>query len=107
MLIERPMVIVQIDVELVRVVPVHLRRAHERQVQKEVLRGAFSGGGEFLGGHPAELTESSIGVFKRKLEHLYDEFLQMAGFDALSTQPRHSTALLMAFRPWIFSLVAA
>jgi transcriptional regulator with XRE-family HTH domain len=84
-----------------------VRRAHERQVQKEFLRGAFSGRGEFLGWQPAELTESSIGVFKRKLEHLYDEFLQMAGFDALSTQPRHSTALLVAFRPWVFSLVAA
>jgi hypothetical protein len=31
----------------------------------------------------------------------------MAEFDALSTQPRHSTALLVAFRPWVFSLVAA
>jgi hypothetical protein len=44
---------------------------------------------------------------KRKLEHLYDEFLQMAEFDVLSTQPRYSTALLVAFRPWVFSLVAA
>lgn len=84
-----------------------VRRAHERQVQKEFLRSAFSGRGEFLGWQPAELTESSVGVLKRKLEHLHDEFLQMAELDTLSSQPRHSTALLVAFRPWVFSLVAA
>ena len=84
-----------------------VRRAYERQVQTEFLRSAFAGRGEFLGWQPAELTESSIGVLKRKLEHLYDEFLQMAELDTLSTQPRHSTAMLVAFRPWVFSLVAA
>jgi hypothetical protein len=84
-----------------------VRRTHERQVQTELLSSAFSGRGEFLGWQPAELTESSIDVFKRKLEHLYLEFLQMVELDMLSSQPRHSTALLVAFRPWVFSLVAA
>jgi len=84
-----------------------VRRAYERQVQTEFLRAAFDGRSEFLGWQPAELTDSSIGVLRRKLEQLYEEFLQMAEFDALSTQPRHSTALLAAFRPWVFSLVAA
>jgi transcriptional regulator with XRE-family HTH domain len=84
-----------------------VRRAHERQVQTEFLRAPFAARGEFLGWQPAELTESSIAIFKRKLEHLYEEFLQMAQMDTLSTQPRYSTALLAAFRPWVFSLVAA
>ena len=84
-----------------------VRRAYERQVQTEFLRAPFSARSEFLGWQPAELTESSIGIFKRKLEQLYEEFLQMAELDTLSTQPRYSTALLAAFRPWVFSLVAA
>jgi transcriptional regulator with XRE-family HTH domain len=84
-----------------------VRRAYERQVQGEFLRAPFAGRDEFLGWQPAELTDSSIGVLKRKIERLYDEFLQMVEFDALSTRPRHSTALLVAFRPWVFSLVAA
>jgi hypothetical protein len=84
-----------------------VRRAYERQVQAEFLRAPFAARGEFLGWQPAELTESSIGICKRKLEHLYEEFLQMAELDTLSTQPRYSTALLAAFRPWVFSLVAA
>ncbi len=84
-----------------------VRRTHERRVQTEFLRSAFSGNGEFLGWQPAELTEGSIGVLERKLEHLYEEFLQMAELDSLSRHPRHSTALLVAFRPWVFSLVAA
>jgi transcriptional regulator with XRE-family HTH domain len=84
-----------------------VRRAYARQVQTEFLHAGFAGRGEFLGWQPAELTESSIGVLERKLERLYEEFLQMAEFDALGAQPRHSTALLVAFRPWVFSLVAA
>jgi hypothetical protein len=84
-----------------------VRRTHERRVQTEFLRSAFSGSGEFLGWQPAELTESSIRVLERKLEHLYEELLQMAELDSLSLHPRHSTALLVAFRPWVFSLVAA
>jgi len=84
-----------------------VRRAHERQVQTEFLRSAFSARGEFLGWQPAELTESSIDILKRKLENLYQEFLQMAELDTLSSQPRRSSALLVAFRPWVFSLVAA
>jgi DNA-binding Xre family transcriptional regulator len=84
-----------------------VRRAYQRRIHAEFLSASFADRSEFLGWQPAELTESSIGVFKRKLEHLYEEFLQMAELDALATEPRFSTALLAAFRPWVFSLVAA
>lgn len=84
-----------------------VRRAYERQVQSEFLRDSFTARGAYLGWQPAELTDSSIGVLTRKLEQLYDEFLGLAELDARSSQPRRSTALLIAFRPWVFSLVAA
>jgi len=83
-----------------------VRRAYERQVKAEFLQANFAGPGDFFGWQPAELTTASIEVLKRKLALLYREFLEMAELDATSTKARHSTALLLAFRPWVFSLVA-
>jgi DNA-binding Xre family transcriptional regulator len=84
-----------------------VRRAYERQVHGEFLRSSFARGMDFWGWQPAELTSTSIAVLKRKLTQVYQEFLEMAELDLHSEQPRHATALLMAFRPWVFSLVAA
>jgi DNA-binding Xre family transcriptional regulator len=84
-----------------------VRRAYERQVHGEFLRSAFEGERDFLGWQPAELTATSIDVLKRKLAQVYQDFLEMAELDLHSNQPRYGTALLMAFRPWVFSLVAA
>jgi DNA-binding Xre family transcriptional regulator len=84
-----------------------VRRAYERQVYGEFLRSSFGGDRDFLGWQPAELTSTSIDVLKRKLAQVYQEFLEMAELDLHSNQPKCGTALLLAFRPWIFSLVAA
>ena len=84
-----------------------VRRAYERQVKEEFLHAEFTGRREFLGWQPAELTDASIEVLRRKLRQLYQDFLEMAELDAGSPQPRHSTSLLLAFRPWVLSLVAA
>jgi len=83
-----------------------VRRAHERQVKSEFLQSDFAGSEDYFSWQPAELTAASIELLKRKLSLLQREFLEMAELDLASTRPRHSTALLMAFRPWVFSLVA-
>ena len=83
-----------------------VRRAYERQVKAEFLQADFTGQEDFFGWQPAELTAASIEVLKRKLTLLHREFLDMAELDSTTTQRRHSTALLLAFRPWVFSLVA-
>jgi DNA-binding Xre family transcriptional regulator len=84
-----------------------VRKAYERQVKSEFLRSEFSAGREFIGWQPAELTDASIEILKRKLRLLYRDFLEIAELDAGAAQPRRSTALLLAFRPWVFSVVAA
>lgn len=84
-----------------------VRKAYERQVKSEFLRSEFSADREFIGWQPAELTDASIEVLKRKLRQLYRDFLEIAELDAGAVQPRRSTALLLAFRPWVFSVVAA
>jgi hypothetical protein len=84
-----------------------VRQAYERQVKAEFLQADFAGQGDFFGWQPAELTAASIEVLRRKLALLYREFLELAELDSTSSKTRHSTALLVAFRPWVFSLVAA
>jgi DNA-binding Xre family transcriptional regulator len=84
-----------------------VRRAYERQVKAEFLQAPFTGTNEVLRFQPAELSAHSIGILHRKIEQLYREFLELAEMDLHTTQPRTSVALLMAFRPWVFSLVHA
>ena len=84
-----------------------IRRAYERQVHAEFLRSSFEGSKETLRWQPVELTDTSIDVLQRKLAQLHREFLDMAELDLYSNQPKRSSALLLAFRPWVFSLVAA
>jgi len=83
-----------------------VRAAYERQVKAEFLQADFTGQADFFGWQPAELTAASIEILKRKLSLLQQEFLDMVELDSTTTQRRHSTALLLAFRPWVFSLVA-
>jgi DNA-binding Xre family transcriptional regulator len=84
-----------------------VRRAYEHRVQQEFLRSAFNGSRDYLAWQPLELTDSSIDVLRRKFGQLYRDFLEMAELDQHSSQPRHSIGFLLAFRPWVFSLVAA
>lgn len=84
-----------------------VRRAYEQHVKRDFLSSEFEGRRDYLGWQPAELTDASIEVLKRKLQQLHDEFLEFAELDAGSTQPRYSTAILLAFRPWVLSSVAA
>lgn len=84
-----------------------VRRAYEKQVKAEFMNAAFTGRRDYLAWQPAELTDASIEIFKRRLLQLYREFIEIAELDAASDQPRHSTAVLLAFRPWVLASVAA
>ena len=84
-----------------------VRSAYERQVKREFLDNEFAGRRDYLGWQPAELTDASIEVLRRKLHQLYNDYLELADLDAGSAQPRHSTAMLLAFRPWVLGSVAA
>ncbi len=83
-----------------------VRRAHERQVRSEFLQSDFGGDDEYFNWQPAELTTASIEVLRSKLSALQRDYRELAELDLASNRPRHSTALLVAFRPWVFSLVA-
>ena len=52
-----------------------------------------------------ELSEASLAILRRKLEQLVKEINQLAELDRGHPQQRkRSTGLLIAARPWVFSL---
>jgi DNA-binding Xre family transcriptional regulator len=82
-----------------------VRRIYERQVKAEFLQSDFQGDGESLGFHSAELSEASASLLSRKLEQLGHEFADFAKLDRdLPVRKKRSVALLLAFRPWVFSM---
>lgn len=80
-------------------------RVHQRQVKAEFLQSEFQGLQESLHFRSAELSEASARILARKLEQLAREFAELATLDvSLPTREKQSVALLMAFRPWVFSM---
>lgn len=82
-----------------------VRRVYERQVKAEFLHSDFQGVDEALHFHTAELSEASAQLLFRKLEQLAREFADFAVLDRnLPLKQKRSVGLLLAFRPWVFSM---
>lgn len=83
--------------------PVH--QLYEAQVKEEFLRSDFKETHEALHFRSAELSDASARLLSRKLEQLAQEFADFAALDMhLPTKDKQSVALLLAFRPWVFSM---
>lgn len=82
-----------------------VRRVYERQVKAEFLHSEFTGADESLQFCTAELSDASVKLLFRKLEQLSREFADYAALDRhLPLKQKRSVALLLAFRPWVFSM---
>lgn len=83
--------------------PVH--RLYERQVKAEFLQSEFQGACEALQFRSAELSDASAQILLRKLNQLVQEFADYVVLDVnLPPSEKRSVALLLAFRPWVFSM---
>jgi DNA-binding Xre family transcriptional regulator/DNA-binding transcriptional regulator YhcF (GntR family) len=84
-----------------------LRARYEQQVRQEFLQATFSRAGEALQFLSAELSEASSKVLLRKMERLAGEFRDLAELDrSVVTRDKRSIAMLLAVRPWVFSMFA-
>jgi hypothetical protein len=82
-----------------------LRRRYEKQIRQEFLQSAFSSSGEALHFVSAELCQASFSVLLRRIERLAAEFRDVAELDrALPSKEKRSVAMLLAVRPWVFSM---
>ncbi|MDX1375620.1 MAG: helix-turn-helix domain-containing protein [Burkholderiales bacterium] len=85
-----------------------VKKAYGRRVLQEFLAARFGGGLELLRFEARELTPESAAVLKRRLERVIVEFNELAEVDAgLPSTRRDGMALLVACRPWAFSVVNA
>jgi len=85
-----------------------VKRAYGRRVLQEFLDGRFSGGLELLKFEARELSPESAAVLRRRLERVLAEFNELSDVDAgLPSNRRAGMALLVACRPWEFSVVNA
>lgn len=85
-----------------------VKRAYGSRVMGEFLKGRFDGPLELLRFEAKELSAESAAVLRRKLERLAAEFNELAEVDAsLPARRRASAAVLVACRPWEFSVVNA
>jgi len=82
-----------------------LFRVHARRVKEEFLQSEFQGPFEALHFRSAEICEASARILSRKLAYLEREFVEMATLDvALPASEKRNVALLLACRPWVFSM---
>jgi DNA-binding Xre family transcriptional regulator len=82
-----------------------VRRLYERQVRQEFLQSSFAGSSEAMHFRSAELSDASCRVLLRKLERLATEFRDLAELDrSLPARDKRSMALVVAARPWVFSM---
>jgi transcriptional regulator with XRE-family HTH domain len=85
-----------------------VKRAYGSRVMGEFLKGRFEGPLEMLRFEAKELSAESAAVVRRKLERLAAEFNELAEVDAsLPARRRAPAAVLVACRPWEFSVVNA
>ena len=85
-----------------------VRRLYERQVRAEFLQGAFAADNEALTFHSAELSPTSVRILLRKIDKLASDFADLAALDVqLPARGKTSVALLLACRPWVFSMFSA
>jgi DNA-binding Xre family transcriptional regulator len=82
-----------------------VRRLYEQQVKSEFLQADFAGRHELINFVSAELSEASAKILTRKAEVLARDFAELAALDAgLADKEKRSTGLLLALRPWVFSM---
>jgi transcriptional regulator with XRE-family HTH domain len=84
-----------------------VRRQYEKQVMAEFTAYGFEGEDALLRLETGELSAASCTVLLRRLHQLVGEFDELAELD-LSTpaEERRGMGLLLALRPWVFSIVA-
>ncbi|TAK43598.1 MAG: XRE family transcriptional regulator [Betaproteobacteria bacterium] len=85
-----------------------VKKAYGTRVMREFLDSRFDGAAELLRFEARELSADSAAVLRRRLERVVAEFNETAEVDApLPGRRRQSFGLLVACRPWEFSVMIA
>lgn len=80
---------------------------YAREALAEFLQGRFDAPGALLRLDVRELADSSLVLLRRKIERVAREFVEVAQVDSAAATParRRSVGIVLAIRPWRFSLI--
>ena len=85
-----------------------VKKAYGRRVMQEFLQARFDAPLELLRFESREMSAESAAVLRRRLERVVADFNELAELDAAAPAGRRSgMAMLVACRPWEFSVVNA
>ena len=84
-----------------------LWRAYRNIFTNDFIDGSFGLPNERLVFTPGQFSEASLKIIRKKIDNLIKEYNRLAEMDAaLPLKGRHSTGLLIGFRPWVFTGIA-
>ncbi len=85
-----------------------VREKFQPAAVEEFLAGNFALKSDLLRLEARELSHVSMAIIKRKLERIAVEFNELAEIDSsLAIAKRESVGMVLAIRPWVFSIVSA
>ena len=85
-----------------------VREKFQPMAMAEYLAGNFAPKSDLLRLEARELSSASMAIIKRKLERIAVEFNELAEIDSsLAIAKRESVGMVLAIRPWVFSIVSA
>ncbi len=83
-----------------------IRNAYEKQITEEFLHASFDAPDERRRFENGKLSDASRTVIMKKIDRILKEFNELAELDkALPQKKSQNTGLMIALRPWVFSLL--
>ncbi len=85
-----------------------IEQVYKDQIKEELLNGSFDRTDEHLRFETGKLSEASRSVMLKKIDRLFKDYFELTEIDgALPQEQSENTGLIVAFRPWVFSLIDA
>jgi len=83
-----------------------IRKNYEKKIKEEFLNAQFDKSEERLSFETGKLSDSSQTVLLKKIDRLIKEYNELTDIDkALPQKQSHHTGLMIAFRPWVFTML--
>ena len=83
-----------------------MRTIYEKKITEEFLSAPFDLTEERLRFENGKLSDGSISVMLGKIDRLFKEYNELTEIDkALPQEKSRNTGLMIAFRPWVFSML--
>ncbi len=83
-----------------------IAQKYKKQIKDELLNGPFDQSDEHLRFETGKLSDESRIVMRKKIDRLFKEYHELTELDeTLPPEKIENTGLIVAFRPWVFSLI--